>query len=337
MTDNTKLYSGMVRHLEASIVSGVYAPGMRVPSLRELTANYNISLGTARRGIDYLVSKGLLEFRHGSGTYVARQLNPGAGEVALRKIAVFLVHDNHRESYCAQALNGAQELAAGAGCSLLLNFVRYDRLDETMIRANSEGCAGMIFLGCYDSCLKQLTAAIPGVGLSMHHAYDGSLSLIELDPFNAAELACRFFVRQGKSHIRIVSHHMPPHQIRGEIFASYWRDYGSSEVLFHDDQDVRSLDVGDDRCGYYFVSGEDCNSTSLHFRKEHGMTLAEGRCVVSVDGKSLFVPGFHPVNTLAVDWHDAGSVALEECLRRINHPGSPARRIYLNCRMHEIA
>jgi GntR family transcriptional regulator len=48
-------------------------PGNRLPSERELTARWGVARMTLRRAVDDLVAEGLVERRHGSGTYVARQ------------------------------------------------------------------------------------------------------------------------------------------------------------------------------------------------------------------------------------------------------------------------
>ncbi len=61
----------MVRALEARIICGSYAPGQKIPSLRQLARKYGLPLNTARRGVEHLVRRGLLEAVHGSGCYVA--------------------------------------------------------------------------------------------------------------------------------------------------------------------------------------------------------------------------------------------------------------------------
>lgn len=45
-------------------------PGARIPSERDLAASWGVARMTLRRAVDVLVTEGLLERRHGSGTYV---------------------------------------------------------------------------------------------------------------------------------------------------------------------------------------------------------------------------------------------------------------------------
>ena len=66
------------------------------------------------------------------------------------------------------------------------------------------------------------------------------------------------------------------------------------------------------------------------FHRETGGELGFERRILSVDGKSLILPGYEPVDTIALDWQDAGALVMEEAVRRIEQPGTPARRIFLN-------
>lgn len=59
------------RQLEEAIVSGRYAPGERLPSERQLVAQFGVSRLSVREGIKSLIGLGLIEARHGSGYFVA--------------------------------------------------------------------------------------------------------------------------------------------------------------------------------------------------------------------------------------------------------------------------
>lgn len=47
-----------------------HEPGARIPGERDLAASWGVARMTLRRAVDTLVTEGLLERRHGSGTYV---------------------------------------------------------------------------------------------------------------------------------------------------------------------------------------------------------------------------------------------------------------------------
>jgi GntR family transcriptional regulator len=59
------------RLLRDRISSGQWHPGMKMPSERTLMTLLNVSRTTIRQALDALLYAGLLDRRHGSGTYVA--------------------------------------------------------------------------------------------------------------------------------------------------------------------------------------------------------------------------------------------------------------------------
>lgn len=73
------LYRQLADILAARIRSGVYPVASRIPSENALSAAYGIGRPTARQATDYLIRKGLLLRKRGSGTYVQAP----AGEVDL--------------------------------------------------------------------------------------------------------------------------------------------------------------------------------------------------------------------------------------------------------------
>jgi GntR family transcriptional regulator len=58
--------------LRQAINEGGYLPGDRIPSERELAAEYHSARNTAREAIGILQAEGLIDVRHGSGAYVRR-------------------------------------------------------------------------------------------------------------------------------------------------------------------------------------------------------------------------------------------------------------------------
>jgi GntR family transcriptional repressor for pyruvate dehydrogenase complex len=59
------------RRLRQLIEEGRLAPGQQLPSERELSEQLQVSRGTVREATQFLHALGLVEIRHGSGTFVA--------------------------------------------------------------------------------------------------------------------------------------------------------------------------------------------------------------------------------------------------------------------------
>ncbi len=67
-------YLQVANHYRDQIVSGALAPGVEIPSERQLAAEWGISRPTATRALAALRNQGLVESRQGSGTFVREQV-----------------------------------------------------------------------------------------------------------------------------------------------------------------------------------------------------------------------------------------------------------------------
>lgn len=56
--------------LRAAIADGHYAPGERLPTVRDLAAQHNVSRNTATKAYGILRNEGIIDTRYGSGAYV---------------------------------------------------------------------------------------------------------------------------------------------------------------------------------------------------------------------------------------------------------------------------
>lgn len=65
-----QIYEQVAEQIRASISQGVYAPGTRLPSERELALRLKVSRPAVREAIGALQNEGMVVTRHGSGTYV---------------------------------------------------------------------------------------------------------------------------------------------------------------------------------------------------------------------------------------------------------------------------
>ena len=64
----------MVDQLRGQIVSGALEAGERLPSVRQLAGMLAVNQNTVLRVYERLTAEGVLERRHGDGTYVAQRL-----------------------------------------------------------------------------------------------------------------------------------------------------------------------------------------------------------------------------------------------------------------------
>lgn len=70
-TDHSRvLYQEVAAQIEQTIMRGKWAPGQKLPALAELAAHFQVSRAVIREACSVLVGAGLVELRHGDGTYV---------------------------------------------------------------------------------------------------------------------------------------------------------------------------------------------------------------------------------------------------------------------------
>jgi GntR family transcriptional regulator, transcriptional repressor for pyruvate dehydrogenase complex len=74
--DRRSLAHDAAEHLRALVSSGALAPGDKLPPERELATRLGVSRPTVREAVRGLVIMGLLETRHGAGTFVVRTAPP---------------------------------------------------------------------------------------------------------------------------------------------------------------------------------------------------------------------------------------------------------------------
>jgi DNA-binding transcriptional regulator YhcF (GntR family) len=65
------LFQSIAEWLEDAILSGIFGEGSQVPSITEISVQYNINPATALKGVNMLVDSGLLYKKRGMGMFVA--------------------------------------------------------------------------------------------------------------------------------------------------------------------------------------------------------------------------------------------------------------------------
>jgi DNA-binding LacI/PurR family transcriptional regulator/DNA-binding transcriptional regulator YhcF (GntR family) len=86
------------QHLRTAVQGGTYAAQARLPSLRELARRHGTTVADAQRAVARLRHDGLVEARHGSGTYV-REL-----PARLRRLLFLTRMDGEEWGACTQAV-----------------------------------------------------------------------------------------------------------------------------------------------------------------------------------------------------------------------------------------
>lgn len=90
-------YATVKASLRRAIEDGGWKPGMKLPSERQLVEQFGCARMTVRRALDELRGEGLVERRHGSGSYVAN-LQPISNLLKVRDIHEEIDGRGHKHS-----------------------------------------------------------------------------------------------------------------------------------------------------------------------------------------------------------------------------------------------
>jgi len=70
LNSDRPIYSQLIEKIEMDIVSGIYKPGDKVPSVRELAADASVNPNTMQKALAELERKGLVYSQRTSGRFI---------------------------------------------------------------------------------------------------------------------------------------------------------------------------------------------------------------------------------------------------------------------------
>ncbi len=90
--NRSRLHEEIVTIIQKQIMSGAIAPGVKLPTERELAESFKVNRTTLREALRKLENLDLLDIRHGDGVYVKDYLE--SGNLDLIKVAMSLDQNN---------------------------------------------------------------------------------------------------------------------------------------------------------------------------------------------------------------------------------------------------
>ncbi len=328
----SKGLSPLTEYLESMIYCGQFIPGKRIPAMRTLAKQFGIPLTQAKRAVDVLAERGLLEMQHGSGVYVVEHVTRQTA--GTRQLGVISYGSNLAYTYTAHTYAGVMDvLKDHPDWSVSPLSTRFELLKPKLLSDFAKNCDALLILGCFDSVIKNIPRCCPGVGVEIGNTYGGWLSTLSLDPYQAAQLSVDYFRQRKVRHVHIdvvSSVEDEIHRIRRRIFRAYWEEFGTCDVL------ANCFETNEPHTGWWFSGSGYCMDFEGMFRKRYGKPFVDGiRPILSVDGKAFYVEGYPLCSTLWTDWRELGRTAFNEVLRRVEFSGAPSHRIFQNVVLRE--
>ncbi|MGE4565801.1 MAG: GntR family transcriptional regulator [Victivallaceae bacterium] len=331
MSDHHK-NADLVRYLKIQLSTGVFPAGSRMPSVRQLMARFGLSYGVVRRTLKDFAAEKLLESVPNQG-YFVKKIETGNKH----KNRIGVITPVFPERYVAYpglvltALQSIEKYALSLGYALLeIPVVSGRELAGRSVELAAL-CDGLIVLKEIDLHLNEFPLELPASGILLNNDFGGKISVIEIDPFNAAYQAVRFFTARRRRKVVIFTSTLPVLWHRCKIFEYQWRHSGGEAELRVCDIDGFEAGYTFNReDGYFFAEDSHYELYARDYFNRFNRELYDFTShLLSVDGKNLMIPDYRKIPTIAADWKQLGSTAFEEVAARINNPLRSARRIYL--------
>jgi len=121
---------------------GTLGPGSRVPSVRELVKEYQVSLMTADRAMGRLTTEGLVVRRVGKGTFVAGTSDPA--EVANRSATISIAVLNYSSPIWDSLVTSLVQAVEARGHQS--RVIRYEEQNLPLLFRGKDGSDGMLLI-----------------------------------------------------------------------------------------------------------------------------------------------------------------------------------------------
>lgn len=167
-TGDTPLYQQIAEQIRRSIIDGQLKPGERLPSVRQMTEQWNCTPGTVQRAYRELSRQNLISSRPGQGTHIlaepVRKLNPSLQKAKLVHQAEKFILEAITNAYSTSEIEQAFQIAL-------------DRWKAAAREKAGLNPAAIIFSGSHDVAVNWVSSHFPTEHpqFQMQVAYTGSL------------------------------------------------------------------------------------------------------------------------------------------------------------------
>jgi DNA-binding LacI/PurR family transcriptional regulator len=215
------LYQQIQNELLKRIQQGIWRPGDRIPSVREICVEFDVSHITANRVLKDMTALGIIERQRGRGSFlrsnrpsVARVSSTGVrtrrlGLVAPRRSSGNLFFDGYYSAIGKSIVDRAHE----AGIEVRMAYLPGHSLTQkSSIREwMGTGVDGIIYLSVSGFCLEAASLALQlGIPALFLDSYEEGWPCVVMDHGAAAALVCRKLLEAGHRRIGYVGHQAQP-------------------------------------------------------------------------------------------------------------------------------
>ena len=347
------VHTPLIAAIREGLATGQLAPGDRLPSEAELAREYNISITSVRRGIDTLVSDGIVKRIQGSGTYVQTARPKASAAATTVAVAMNLMLKTYHPFF-SEMRRGILTGIADAGWNVWeYPFVsKHDQNRDLELVAIEDGvvdgilarndiAGAIIGASTIEELAPRLHTHIPIVAPDAtpacpYASYDWDMEL---------ERLIRYQLRRGARNIRIMRAVRPEVMARAQAAEGVTarivpiafkfshllselaaRAFDATLAAFAEDPAIDGVIIGDDFAAQGVVDA----------LQKLERSWPETVQVAALVNKESVIRTPRPFTTLIADGYANGraiAVLMDEHIRR---PDEAPRACTLSCTLHEV-
>lgn len=213
------MYEKIYEDLRQKIESGVYHKGDRIPSEKELAAQYQVSRITSKKALDVLAAKGYIVRSAGRGSFVdvqiRKELDAATGASALYeedRTLVGVIFDSFDSDFGSELLRSIEISCRHRGFAMLFQctYGSIDLENRAIECALKQGARGLIIMcsqgETYNNLILRLALNDFPIVLVDRSMEGISIPCIKTDNYSAAKDLTRILIRKGHKKICFLSH-----------------------------------------------------------------------------------------------------------------------------------
>ncbi len=190
------------QQLEAEIVESRWQIGAKIPSVRQLTERYGVSMPVVRQALQHLASEGVIETLHGKGSFVRKRPEQRASVSA--QTLVFMLTDATpmKMNYFLRVLPEVEKSAVMHGLSVEFNQFNPEIANATINQSRPRGviwCGGGNTHYVEDMVRRQLPVVAVGDGPDVE-----GVTRIVNDDFEGGYIAGKYLFGLGHRHACVI-------------------------------------------------------------------------------------------------------------------------------------
>ena len=344
-----KLKAGaFYENLKSRIVTGLLAPGTKLPSETECMEAYGISRYSVRKALGRLEEEGLIRKKQGKGCFVYQPNRYRAGEGSKQ---VLLIASRVENFYFLKSISGIENALSEKGYTLTIKLSNYDsRIEgELLCKAFSGHYAGLLLFPSESAYLHTNLhlyryieeRKIPCVSLG-NKLCSTDIPSVTTDDYTGGRIAAEYFVKRGhRSFACLMNQEEYSGCMRYAGFAAglherdipverchiLWFGHAEIDSLFREEAD-NILRLAE-RTTAFFCFNDAAAVNLYRLFVENGVRVPEDVSIIGYDDSYLCEINPVPLTALHQDPETAGYIAAQNLLRLIEDENYDCNKVFM--------